>query len=381
MKKIIIAAAILFTGSALYIFPMFNETSPSNRSSNERTNIQSEAEQLLNIESNDLAISSKKNTPNLPNNPNIYVDFKIETLRELHLSGGSFFELEAYMSRVVGVYDVTTGYGNGQTSQPSYEEVHNQESGHAEMIRLIFDPSVVNIETLLAYYLNALDSREFIEKEAPYRASIFYNNYEEAMLIQRILYHNKQNIAIEVAPLESFTLAEDTYQDYLEKYPETQTNIDLETVKENLIVYTKPSIKEIASSLSSLQYEVTQKNGTEEPYVNPYWDKYEDGIYVDIVTGQPLFSSLDKYDSDTGWPSFTRPISQGVVTESLSKPLIGYAKEVRSLNGDSHLGHIFGDGPEDRGGLRYCINSAALRFIPYGELEDEGYGYLEYLFE
>lgn len=362
MKKIFITLAILFAGSAFYFLPMVNERF----SSQSKSNIHYEADQnnYVRVNANDPSVSSKIRTPQLPENPNNYIDFNTDTIKEIYFTGSRFWELEAYMSRVVGVYDVKTGY-----TSPKKDAL--------ETIVLRYDATVVNLETIWAYYISALESRRI--KDRP--SWVFHSNYHDAVLIQRLLYEEDPDLDINVGPIHNFVLAEEDEQDYLEKNPDLETNIDMTRVQENRIVYTKPTLDVLASRLTSLQYEVTQENGTEEPYVNLYWDKYEDGIYVDIVTGQPLFSSLDKYDSDTGWPSFTRPIEEEVVTEVSSKPLIGFAKEVRSLNGDSHLGHVFGDGPEDQGGLRYCINSAALRFIPYGELDDKGYGHWEYLFE
>jgi len=138
--------------------------------------------------------------------------------------------------------------------------------------------------------------------------------------------------------------------------------------------YVKKDLKEVKSRLNKLQYEVTQNNATERPFRNEYWDNDRKGIYVDIVTGEPLFISNDKFDSGCGWPSFTKPIDEGVIIEKEDKTYGMIRTEVRSRTGDSHLGHVFNDGPKDKGGLRYCINSAALKFIQLEDMEGEGYG-------
>lgn len=142
-----------------------------------------------------------------------------------------------------------------------------------------------------------------------------------------------------------------------------------------------PSKEELEKKLTKEQYRVTQQCGTEPPFNNEYWNNHRDGIYVDVVTGEPLFSSQDKYDSGTGWPSFVKPISPESVTTKEDKSLFSTRTEVKSKHGDSHLGHVFDDGPKERGGKRYCINSASLRFIPVEDLEKEGYGEYKKLFK
>ena len=183
----------------------------------------------------------------------------------------------------------------------------------------------------------------------------------------------------EILPLNGFYKAEEYHQDYLRKNPNGYCHIDL-TLADDFVIrasdYPKPDEAVIKSNLTELEYEVTQESGTERSFSNEYWNFFESGLYVDVVTGEPLFSSNDKYESSCGWPSFTGPIVPYVVTYHEDNSYGMTRTEVRSRSGDSHLGHVFDDGPRDKGGLRYCINGASIRFIPKSEMESEGYGYL-----
>jgi len=228
------------------------------------------------------------------------------------------------------------------------------------------------------------------DRGSHYRTGIFYSNPDEKGIIDQVVENEKKRydkpIVTEVEPLTSYTLAEDYHQDYLEKNPDGYCHIEFDTLEDQEIPqlidpanYPKPSVEELKKNLTAEQFEVTQGNGTESAYSNEYWDSYDPGLYVDVATGEPLFSSADKYDSACGWPSFTKPIEPDVVVELEDKSFNMVRVEVRSRSGDSHLGHVFEDGPADRGGLRYCINSAAISFIPQADMEKEGYGYLESL--
>lgn len=330
--------------------------------------------------------------PALPENPNAQLIFDINALEDIYLAGGCFWGLEAYMTRVYGVYDVTSGYANGDTENPKYEDLIYKNSGHAETVHVRYDPKRVDIETLLAYYLKVVDptsmNKQGNDRGTQYRSGIYYTNEKDLAAIQAVLDKEQVKyespIVIEVEPLDHYYLAEEYHQDYLEKNPNGYCHIDLNDVTEVIINskdYVKPSDEEIKKMLNPLQYKVTQEDGTERSFDNEYWDNTEAGIYVDVVTGEPLFSSKDKYKSGTGWPSFTQPIVEdGVVYKKdykLGVPRI----EIRSKIGDSHLGHVFDDGPSEKGGLRYCMNSASMKFIPLEDMEAMGYGHLENLVE
>lgn len=334
-------------------------------------------------------VSAMLSTSQLPDNPNNNLDFNTENLKEIYLAGGCFWGVEAYMTRVYGVYDVTSGYANGDTENPSYEDVVYYDSGHAETVHVLYDPDYVNLETLLAYYLKVVNptslNKQGNDEGIQYRTGIYYTDRSDLKVIERVLEEEQMDydepIVIEVEALEAYYLAEEYHQDYLEKNPNGYCHIDLNEVKQRLYVYQKPSDEVLREMLTPLQYDVTQNDATETAFDNPYWDHYEKGIYVDLVTGHPLFSSLDKYKSGTGWPSFTQPLISRNVKEVLDKRWGIDRIEVRSAHGDNHLGHVFTDGPKDKGGLRYCLNSAALKFIPFEDMDDMGYGYLKYLFE
>ncbi len=311
---------------------------------------------------------------------------------EIYLAGGCFWGVEAYFEKIDGVKEVTVGYANGKTENPSYEDLVYNHSGHAETVHVIYDPSRVTLDQLLQYYFRIIDptsiNRQGNDRGVQYRTGIYYvDESDKAVIETRIAMEQKKydkKIQVEVTPLIRFDLAEDYHQDYLKKNPNGYCHIDLSLADEPLIdetAYPKPSDSAIKGMLTEEQYNVTQYSGTEKPFTNAYWNTFDDGIYVDIVTGEPLFSSLDKFDSDCGWPSFSKPISDEVVNYHTDTSYGMVRTEVRSRSGDSHLGHVFDDGPAESGGQRYCINSAAVRFIPVSKMEAEGYGYLLKLFD
>ncbi len=329
-----------------------------------------------------------KQSDKLPQNPNLNLTFETENLREIHLAGGCFWGLETYLSRIYGVKDVSSGYANGRTENPTYEDVAYRESGHAETVKVIYDSKRVDLDTLLRYYLRVIDptsvNKQGNDVGEQYRTGIYYNDLEEKAIIENRLAVLQQNyekaIAIEVEPLKHFYTAEDYHQDYLEKNPNGYCHINLFAVEDTLIspvLYKVPSDAEILSSLTDLQYRVTQNGDTERPHMNDYWNHFEPGIYVDVVSGEPLFSSNDKFKSGCGWPSFSKPIDPEVVKYNEDTSFNMKRIEVRSRVADSHLGHVFEDGPIERGGLRYCINSAAIRFISRQDMVEQGYGYLQ----
>ncbi|MCH4886735.1 peptide-methionine (R)-S-oxide reductase MsrB [Acidaminobacter sp. JC074] len=337
----------------------------------------------------DQTVSAALMSDHLPKNPNNTLEFDTENLKDIYLAGGCFWGLEAYLTRIPGVYDATVGYANGLTENPSYEDLIYRNSGHAETVHLRYDPKLVSLETVINYYFKVIDptslNKQGNDRGTQYRTGIYFTSENEEKLVEALIEKEQMDyddkIVVEVLPLEHYYLAEEYHQDYLEKNPNGYCHIDINEVTEGVSNYVKPSDSELRDMLTDLQYDVTQNGGTERPFENEYWDNKEKGIYVDIVTGEPLFSSIDKYDSGTGWPSFTRPIEESVIMEVVDKKFGMNRTEVKSLSGDSHLGHVFNDGPVDQGGLRYCINSASLKFIPYEDMEAMGYGHLMYLFE
>jgi peptide methionine sulfoxide reductase msrA/msrB len=311
-----------------------------------------------------------------------------ETIETLYFAGGCFWGVEEYFSRIEGVVDAVSGYANGRTVDPSYQEVING-SGHAETVLVTYDESVISLEQLVGYYLKIVDPTS-VNKQGndigeQYRTGIYYIRDNDRIAIETLLALEQEKyskpIAIEVAPLDAFYEAEEYHQDYLVKNPNGYCHVDFKHLEEEVIFinpddYKKPSDEILRETLTEEQYLVTQENATERAFSNEYYDNEAAGIYVDVATGEPLFSSSDKYDSGCGWPSFTKPIVEEVVNYGTDDKFNMTRTEVRSRAGDSHLGHVFEDGPKDRGGLRYCINSASIRFIPKEEMEAEGYGFL-----
>ncbi len=314
-------------------------------------------------------------------------------LKAIYLAGGCFWGVEEYMSRIAGVYDVASGYANGNTENPTYEDVLYNDSGHAETVRVLYDPKQVKLSELLNKFLKVIDptslNRQGYDVGIQYRSGIYYEDEAERKIIENklaelsIMY--TEPLVVEVLPLANFYLAEDYHQDYLRKNVDGYCHIDFNhTGSLSSMIdednYPVPDDDELKELLTPLQYAVTQQDETEHAFANEYNDNKEMGIYVDIVSGEPLFSSLDKYDSGTGWPSFTKPIVPEVVVEVEDNAYGMSRTEVRSRLADSHLGHVFNDGPEAAGGLRYCMNSASLRFIAYEDMAAEGYGYLQHIF-
>lgn len=308
-------------------------------------------------------------------------------LREIFFAGGCFWGVESYFSQVPGVRSATVGYANGDTANPSYQEVCTGKTGHAETVHLVYDPDQVSLQTLTEHFfliINPLTlNRQGNDSGSQYRSGVYYTDEGDLELLQQVRDAEQEKytapIQTELLPLRCYYLAEDYHQDYLEKNPGGYCHIDFSSLAdfprlEQSSAYSRPSDQEIRSMLTEEQYRVTQENATERPFSGEYDQLFEPGIYVDVVTGEPLFLSADKYDAGCGWPSFSRPIDAEAVVESSDTSYGMNRTEVRSRIGDSHLGHVFSDGPAALGGMRYCINSASLRFVPYAEMEKEGYG-------
>lgn len=321
-----------------------------------------------------------------------YDETKVKTI---YLAGGCFWGLEAYMQKLNGVEDAISGYANGKTENPSYYDL--KTSGHAETVKVIYNPEIISLEDILAHYLRVVNpvsvNKQGNDVGTQYRTGIYYTDEAEKAIIENVLAkeqtkHDKP-IAIEVEPLRHFYEAEEYHQDYLEKNPGGYCHIDLSLADKPLdkdeepIIdssrYIKPSDEDLKKNLTDIQYDVTQNSATERAFSHEYHDSFKRGIYVDITTKEPLFSSTDKFESGCGWPSFSKPISKDVVKYFEDNSHFMHRTEVRSRSGDAHLGHVFNDGPKELGGQRYCINGASLEFIPYDEMDEKGYGYLKYL--
>ena len=302
-------------------------------------------------------------------------------------AGGCFWCMEPPFEGLEGVVDVGVGYTGGQKKDPSCEEVCEGDTGHAEAVKITYDPSKITYDRLLDIFWRQIDPTDaggqFVDRGPQYRTAIFYHTDEQKMLAEKSKAElersgrYKKPVVTEILPIAEFYMAEEYHQDYYKKeslrYKSYRKHSGRDQVREELWQYKRPSEEEVKKRLTPLQFKVTQEKGTERPFDNEYWDNKREGIYVDIVSGEPLFSSSDKFDSGTGWPSFTKPLEPRNIVEKEDREHFMVRTEVRSRNAGSHLGHVFPDGPEPTG-LRYCINSAAIRFIPKEDMEKEGYG-------
>ncbi|OQX29723.1 MAG: methionine sulfoxide reductase [Spirochaeta sp. LUC14_002_19_P3] len=321
--------------------------------------------------------------------------------QEAIFAGGCFWCLEPPFEALRGVKAVVSGYTGGTVKNPTYAQVSQGNTGHFEAVRITYDSSIITYGELVEVFWRNIDPTDaggqFYDRGKQYQTAVFYANKEE----KRTAEQSKKDLAnsgiftkkivTEILPVAPFYLAEEEHQDYYCKQPAryysyaegSGRKVFIESVWENeeWKDYKKPSRAVLKSQLSEMQYNVTQKDATERAFTGEYWDTYDEGIYVDIVSGEPLFSSTDKFDSECGWPSFTRPIDSSFIVNKADSSLFMVRTEVRSKYADSHLGHVFNDGPVEEGGLRYCINSASLRFVPRAEMDAQGYGAYLKLFE
>lgn len=313
--------------------------------------------------------------------------YSMKQTTEIYLAGGCFWGTEHFIRQVKGVKSTEVGYANSLVPHPSYEAVCSGKTNAAETVKVVYDSSEADLNFLLELFFQTIDptshNRQGNDMGTQYRTGIYYTRDSDLPIIRRAIANLATKyslpLAIEVKPLENFYPAEAYHQDYLVKHPTGYCHIPsklfdiAKEAKPTSKVFKRADEATLRKELTPIQYNVTQKNATEPAFNNQYWNEHRAGIYVDITTGEPLFISTDKFDSGCGWPSFSKPISDGLIVrkEDASHGMI--RTEVRSKTGDAHLGHVFDDGPTEKGGLRYCINSASLRFIPKEEMEKAGY--------
>lgn len=316
-----------------------------------------------------------------------------KNVREIYFAGGCFWGTEHFFQQIRGVVGTEVGYANGNTQNPTYEEVVSHTTGFAETVKVKYDPEQVDLKLLIDLYFKTIDptskDQQGNDRGNQYRTGIYFKDKNDEAIVkgevEKLAKNYTKPVVVETVALKNFYRAEDYHQDYLDKNPGGYCHIEpglFEMAKKAnplpkaapKVQYEKQDKKVLKEKLTAEQYNVTQENGTERPFQNEYWNETREGIYVDITTGEPLFISTDKFESGCGWPSFSKPITKKLIDEKLDKSQGMTRVEVRSKTGDAHLGHVFNDGPEDKGGLRYCINSASLKFIPKADMHKKGYG-------
>lgn len=309
-------------------------------------------------------------------------------------AGGCFWCMVEPFDERPGIIDIISGYTGGHVENPTYEQVVSGTTGHVEAVQITFDPEKMSYKELVETFWQQIDptdaNGQFADRGESYQAAIFYHNEKQKEIAEQSRAELEKSarfqapIVTKIIPAKPFYPAEEAHQDYYKKNPfhyklYNKGSGRAEFIQKNW--QPEWDKKELKARLTPEQYHVTQENGTERPFQNEYWDKDEEGIYVDIVSGKLLFSSKEKFQSNCGWPSFSKPYDSYKVAEYSDTSHGMIRTEVRSKDADSHLGHVFNDGPKETGGLRYCMNSAAMRFIPKEEMEKEGYGAYLNIFE
>lgn len=317
----------------------------------------------------------------------------------IYLAGGCFWGVSEYFSRINGVIKTVTGYANSNVDHPAYEEVKTGMTGAAETVEVTYAPNKVSLKILLRQFFKIIDptsaTKQGEDEGTQYRTGIYFIYDDDLKVIDEVFFEEQKKyeakIVTQIARLSNFYKAEDYHQDYLKKNPQGYCHIDfssLEDINEQKDKFISPdryrlgSREDLKKNLSEQAYEVTQHAKTDEPFKGELNGNFKKGLYVDPISFAPLFVSTDKFESGCGWPAFSKPIDESVLTRHLDTSLNRQRIEVRSKTSNAHLGHVFTDGPKERGGLRYCINSSALKFIPYEDLDKEGLGeFKEYIDE
>lgn len=344
--------------------------------------------------------------------------------RTMIVAGGCFWCVEADLEKTPGVIEVVSGYGGGNTDNPTYKTYGS--GGHREIVEVTYDANQISFEDILIVTLKTTDPTDddgtFNDRGDKYSSAFFYETDEQLAIINNLIAEvdehgpYEQPLAIDVEPRPTFWKAEDNHQDYYkgtltklkyqyyrnasgrsdfikehwgeDKSPDlswrTQFNSSATSMNDTQTYawasYVKPDKETLRSTLDAEAFDVTQEDGTERRHTSPLDKNWERGIYVDILSGEPLYSSRDKFDSGTGWPSFVAPITPDALTLHEDRKLFSVRTETRSAIADNHIGHVFNDGPADRGGMRYCMNGVALRFVPEADMVAEGYeDFLQYL--